>query len=115
MKYQSIRLGNLEDGFNIFYINPENALKYAEQTETDLYKIILKEDINCIPLANIMYYNNNNKTLPLGMHVSDGIIINTKDLKLKQKEKLQNYIIKTEEGLVKPNALKINIYEYEIC
>ena len=42
-----------------------------------------------------MYYNNNNKTLPLGMHVTDGIIINTKDLKLKQKEKLQNYIIKS--------------------
>lgn len=49
------------------------------------------------------------------MHVTDGIIINTKDLKLKQKEKLQNYIIKAEENLAKPNTLKVNIYEYEIC
>ena len=62
-----------------------------------------------------MYYNNNNKTLPLGMHVTGGIIIYTKDLKLKQKEKLQNYIIKSKEDSSKPSTLKVNIYEYEIC
>ena len=62
-----------------------------------------------------MYYNNNNKTLPLGMHVTDGIIINTKDLKLKQKEKLQNYIIKSKEDSSKASTLKVNIDEYEIC
>ncbi len=105
----------MDDGLNVFYINPDNAIKHVKNTETDLYKIILKENVNCIPLANIMYYNNNNKTLPLGMHVTDGIIINTKDLKLKQKEKLQNYIIKSKEDLFKPNILKVNIYEYEIC
>lgn len=49
------------------------------------------------------------------MHVTDGIIINTKDLKLKQKEKLQNYIIKSKEDSSKPSTLKVNIYEYEIC
>ena len=86
VEIQFTKLGDLEDGLNIFYINPENAINQVENTETDLYKIILKENVNCLPLANIMYYNNNNKTLPLGMHVTDGIIINTKDLKLKQKK-----------------------------
>ena len=62
-----------------------------------------------------MYYNNTNQTLPLGMNVTDGILINTENLNLKLKEKNQNYIIKANTDMPKPETLKINIYEYEIC
>ena len=105
----------LDDGLNVFYINPEDALKFAEGKETNLYRIILKEKTNCIPLTNIMYYNNTNHTLPLGMNVSDGILIDTNKLDLKLKGKKQNYIINIKQDLPKPEALKINIFEYEIC
>ena len=76
---------------------------------------MLKENTNCIALTNIMYYNNNNQTLPLGMHISDGILINTEKLNLKLKNKDENYIIKTIEASPKIETLKINIFEYEIC
>ena len=105
----------LDDGLNVFYINPEDALKFAEGKETNLYRIILKEKTNCMPLTNIMYYNNTNHTLPLGMNVSDGILIDTNKLDLKLKGKKQNYIINIKQDLPKPEALKINIFEYEIC
>lgn len=104
------KAGKLEDGLNIFYINPENAVKNAPEKETNLYKIILKENTNCIPLTNIMYYNNANQTLPLGMNITDGILINTKELALNWQKKDQNYIIKINEE-AKPEPLKVNIYE----
>ena len=52
------KTGELQDGLNVFYINPENALKHVNQKETNLYKIILKENTNCLAFTNIMYYNN---------------------------------------------------------
>lgn len=109
------KVGSLEDGLNVFYINPENALKHAQDRETNLYKLVLKEGINCLAFTNIMYYNNANQTLPLGMHVTDGILINTKKLDLQQKGKVQNYIITANHNVAKPDTLKINILEYEIC
>lgn len=109
------KTGKLENGFNVFYINPENALKQAQEKETKLYKITLKENTNCLAFTNIMYYNNTNQTLPLGMHITDGILIDTRKLNLELKEKNQNYVIKQKMDEPKPEALKINIYEYEIC
>ncbi len=109
------KTGELEDGLNVFYINPENAIKHSSGRETKLYKIVLKENINCLAFTNIVYFNNANQTLPLGMHVTDGILIDTKKTNLELKEKNQNYIIKAEEDAVKPEYLKIDIEEYEIC
>ena len=34
------KVGNLDDGLNVFYINPDNALKHAQERETNLYKIV---------------------------------------------------------------------------
>ena len=109
------KVGELEEGFNVFYINPENALKLANEKEAILNKITLKENINCLPFTNIIYYNNNNNTLPLGMHVTDGILIDTRKLELKAKHKDSNYIITSTTDEPKIEALKINIKEYEIC
>lgn len=89
------KAGRLKEGLNIFYINPENALKNTESSDTELHKITLKENINCIPLTNIMYYNNTNQTLPLGMNVEDAILINTKKIKLECTSTSPNYIIST--------------------
>jgi len=90
------KTGDIAKGLNVFYINPDNALKQIEDQETELHKVVLKENVYCIPLTNTMYYNNTNQTLPLGMHVSDGILIDTKKIKLELKGRKQNYIIKTK-------------------
>ncbi len=53
--------------YNILYINPQNALDSTlkEATKINLYNIKLNENTKAIPLTNIAYYENNNKTLPL--------------------------------------------------
>ena len=64
--------------FNIFNINPEDAIarfKNSEEKETNLYKINLKEEDKVVALTNIIYYFNNNKTLPLGMDVEEGLLL----------------------------------------
>ena len=109
------KAGELEDGLNVFYINPENALKNISAKEIKLNKLILKEDINCLAFTNIVYYNNTNQTLPFGMNITDGILLNTKSLEIANVKKDSNYIIKAVQDQEKPNSLKINTYEYEIC
>lgn len=115
MEIPIYKTGTLDDGLNVFYISPDTALKNRSSGETSLYKLILKENVHCIPFANIIYYNNMNQTLPLGMNVSDGVLIDKEKLNLNLKCHEQNYVLKVAEGAVKPETLKINIYEYEIC
>lgn len=105
-------VGNLEDDFKVFYINPEEALEKARNTETNLYKINLLEGTKAIPLSNIMYYNNDNQTLPLGMNITSGILLNLKKLKLKNMGSDENY--KLEFKTEKIRALKLNIFEYGV-
>lgn len=62
-----------------------------------------------------MYYNNDNNTLPLGMNVTDGVLIDTRTIKTKLKDKQKNYIITPKADESKPDTLKLNIFEYEIC
>ena len=100
------KTGNLQDGLNVFYIDPESAIKHAEGDETNLFKITLNEDVNCIPLTNIMNYNNTNQTLPLGMNVTDGVLINTKKMKVQLKQESQNNIVKTKRKFTKARSIK---------
>lgn len=109
------KTGDLEEGLQVFYVNPENAIKHARDKETNLYKLVLRENTNCLAFSNIMYYNNTNQTLPLGMNVTDGILIDTRKITANLKEKSQNYIIKPIRNSPKADVLKLNIFEYEIC
>ena len=105
-------VGDLKNKLNVFYINPEEALQHSNKTKENLYKLNLSEGTNCIPLTNIIYYNNENKTLPLGMMISTGILLNTDNLKLKKEEKDTNYKIEFHEDGAK--ATELNIYKYDV-
>lgn len=109
---QVYMVGKLEDELKVFYMNPEEALNKAKETEENLYKVNLVEGTNCIPLSNIMYYNNENQTLPLGMNITSGILLNLKKLKLKQIDVEENYKVEFKKN--KTNALKLNISEYDV-
>lgn len=84
--------GECLNKFDIFNINPKNALaefKNSEKTETNLYKITLKEEDKAVALTNIVYYSNNNKTLPLGMDEKEGILINIeKEYEVKEEKNI---------------------------
>ena len=67
---------------------------------------------NIVYLTNIVYYNNNNETLPLGMDVTDKALVdlNEYELELVNKDTIK---LNEQEGLY--NKVKtINVYEYDI-
>lgn len=75
--------------FDIFNMNPEDAIarfKNSEEKETNLYKINLKEEDKLVALTNIIYYFNSNKTLPLGMDVEEGLLLEMGKVEDKIKE-----------------------------
>ena len=40
-----------------------------------MYKLVLKNKPNGIPFTNIIFYDNQNRTLPLGMDLSSRILV----------------------------------------
>lgn len=101
-----------EKNFEIFNINIENTIEKNQEDKLNLYKINIKEMDNIVYLTNIVYYNNNNETLPLGMDVTDKALVdlNGYELELVNKETIK---LNEQEGLY--NKVKtINVYEYDI-
>ena len=80
--------------FDIFNIKAEKAISNLLKEDTsklNLYKINLKENTKVLALTNIAYFENTNKTLPLGMNISEGILLNNNliELELKEKEEIK--------------------------
>ena len=97
-----------------FDINPEKAIEqYEDNTQIDLYKINIDENTKVIYFSNSIYYNNYNKTLPLGMNVETKGVINLDNYELKQVSK-DDFRINIEINEFKFSTKKINLYEYEI-
>ena len=76
----------------IFSLNEESEIeRYLENDDENkkfyLYKIKLNKGTNFIGFSNIIYYNNKNMTLPLGMDISDKILIDLRTLELNEVNK----------------------------
>lgn len=102
------------EGYGIFNINPENALqKIKDKPIINLYTIHLKSTSPAIGLSNIIYYDNFNETLPIGMDISDEILLDISKLDMELKrQKLFRINISISEQDVKTKT--ICAYEYEI-
>lgn len=103
-----------EKALNIMNINPkEELLKSTNEAETNIYKINIKENMPVIFYSNIMYYDNLNKTLPLGMDISTKVLIdlNKFDMKLVARKDFNINVLKDEFT----NEIKlIHVYEYNL-
>lgn len=102
------------EGINIFNINPEIALEKEMKSKKAniFYKLNVKENTPAIFYTNIMFYDNFNKTLPIGMNLSTEVLIdiNKLDLKyIKEDSFYMNYKLNEYEYGTK----KIFVYEYE--
>ena len=99
--------------YNILYINPTNALEELKNSDKiNLFNIRLNEKTKAIPLTNIIYYDNTNRTLPLGMNISDKILVDLNKLKLElKKQKL--FRINQEIDDIKALTKIVCVYEYE--
>ena len=100
--------------FNILYIRPEEALASLKTLDKiNLYKIKLNERTKAIALTNIVYYENNNRTLPIGMDISDKILVDISKLKLEPK-KQKLFRLKQEINELEVNTKIVSVYEYDV-
>lgn len=102
------------DGYGIFNINPQNALrKIKNEPIINLYTIHLKSTSPAIGLSNIIYYDNFNETLPIGMDISDEVLLDISklDLELKRQKLFRINVIINEQDV---QTKTICAYEYEV-
>lgn len=106
---------NINNEYYIFNLNSEEEIEKIKNDNDIMYlhRINMKEKMNAIFFTNIMFYDNLNNTLPLGMDLSTQVLVNMKqyDIKLISRKDINiNYIKNTYDNEIK----KIQIYEYNI-
>ena len=107
---------------NVFNINPENELEQIlkiDENKIKLYKFNLIRGINAISFTNIIFYDNQNKTLPIGQDISTNILVDMKKMKAKLFDKRLFKIIKFEDenddfSNVKMKTIMLLEYDTEI-
>ena len=106
---------------NIFNLNAEDeiikAIENSKNGKVNLYKIKLKKGSNAIAFSNSVYYDNQNKTLPIGMDKDTRIIIklNDMDIKLNSKRVIRIGKLENEEETASKIVIKaVNVLEYEV-
>ena len=110
----------LEEQYNVFNIRAtkaiENILKQKD-TDANLNKVNINNGTNAIPFTNSVFFDNTNKTLPLGMNVKEEILLNSESTVMESvNEKKVNIVCYEEENnqFSKTYIKEINIKEYEM-
>ena len=75
-------MDSLVNGYNVGEDNNQILSNNKSKNNIYLYKIKLPKGTNFIAFSNIVFYNNKNMTLPVGMKESNRILIDTNEMKL---------------------------------
>lgn len=117
--YKAIGEDNLDDRkINIFDINPEKEIQEAikkENNKINFYKIELKEGSNAISYTNCIFYDNQNKTLPVGQDLSTKILVDISKLQLDLKNKTSFKMVEFEnekDDFSEINIKTVTVFEY---
>ena len=99
----------------IININAKDEIENnKEEAETlILNRINIKENMPFIFYSNIMFFDNLNQTLPLGMDITQKVLVNLQEYEYKlvsRKDFNMNYLKDEYNNVIK----KIKVYEYEI-
>jgi len=118
--YKAISEEKIDDRkINIFNVNPENEIKEnlnEEGKKIYFYKFNLKEGTNGIAYTNSIFYDNQNKTLPVGQDLSSKMLIDINKLNLLLKNKTTFKILEFEDNkndFSKSNIKTVYVYEYD--
>ena len=118
--YKAIADEKLDDRqINVFNINPEKEIEQIIKSETNkinFYKINIKQGTNAISYTNCIFYDNQNKTLPVGQDLSTKILVDTTKLKLNLKNKTSFKIVEFEnekDDFSKVNVKTITVFEFD--
>ena len=118
--YKAIIDDKIDDRqINVFDINPENEINQAiknEDNKINFYKINLKEGTNAVSYTNCIFYDNQNKTLPVGQDLSTKILVDVSKLNLTLKNKSKFKIVQFEDehdDFSKIEIKTINVFEFD--
>ena len=120
--YKAIAEGRLRhNDFNVFELNPQLELErifseYGNTNKITLYKINIKKGANAIAYTNSIYYDNQHKTLPIGMNIDSKILVDTNKLDLEEIDRRTFKIIKLDENIkegTRASIKTVNVVEYE--
>lgn len=105
---------------NVFNINPENELKEIDNIKSNkinLFKVNLKSGVNGVGFTNIIFYDNKNKTLPVGMDLSTKMIVDMSKVHLQLVNQRQFRTLKFEDDKDDFSSVEIkeiNVSEYDM-
>ncbi len=109
-----------QENINLFDINEEtemNKIIKQDGNEINLYRIQLKKGINAISYTNIIFYDNVNKTLPLGQDLSTNVLIDVSRLNLNLIREVEFNIVQFEnknDDFSNINIKNVRVHEYEV-
>ena len=91
----------------------EPLLRNKLEDEIYLYKVNLKEAMPVLYYSNIIFYDNTNQTLPLGMNLSDEILVDLSKYKLVEANK-EDFKINYLEDEYTSKIIKVHCIEYNV-
>jgi len=103
-----------EEGFEIFNINPEMELQQnkSKLNTLKLLRLNLKEKLPAIFYSNIMFYDNLNGTLPLGMDISSEVLVDLGEIDIKLVSR-KDFNISVSKSNYENEIKTIQVYEYD--
>ena len=99
---------------NILHLDINKAI--AENTDKEeiyLYKINVKEAMSILYYSNIIFFDNTNQTLPLGMNLSDEVLVDLNKYKLTEVKK-EEFKVNYLEDEYTNKIIKVNSIEYDV-
>lgn len=109
-----------QNNISVFNINPESEIEdidKKDKNKINFYKINLKQGINILAYTNIIFYDNQNKTLPIGMDLSTKVLLDLSKLELNLVNKFTFRVAKLENeenDFSSINIKTVNVFEYNI-
>ena len=107
--------------FNIFNLNPEkeieDSLMSTESGKVNLYKMNFDKNVKAVAFSNCVYYDNQNKTLPVGMDKDTRMLVKIldTDIILESKKVIRVGRLEDENDIASKLIIKtINVLEYGV-
>lgn len=103
------------EGINVFNMNSQETIYSELKSKKEnliLCKVNIKENMPIIYYSNIIFYDNFNKTLPLGMNLSSDVLVNLDKMNLSY-VKEEEFNINYEVDQFTTKTKRVKVYEYD--
>lgn len=108
------------DELCLYDMDPINCMeeqKNKEGSDINLYRITIKEGMPALFLSNIIFYDNTNETLPVGMNLSTKVLLDTSlfEFALRDRREFKtNMYSNNEDDATELKIKNVIVYEYEL-